>query len=331
MPRENWPQNPNDGYLFINMSVRFLTIAFTLALSLCAIAGENLPLSVTFKNKPAFDALVARALSEKWSELPMGQRVAKFGYAMRGTKYEGFTLEIDDHVESASASFTGQDCWTFFEISLGLARMIEVPRTSYTPHDLLREIEWTRYRGGSCTGKYLERIHYMAEWCYDNEARGDVLNVTRQVGPTIPLVGRKCQEMTVLWKSYRYLKNEPSLLPEMGRIEAKESVLPFNYIPKDKVARVESKIQSGDIIGIVTNQTGGHCSHVGLCYVTPDGTRHFMHASKNFGKVTLDKSISGYLADFKYHAGIIVVRPLPRADMVTDVAAYKRKLMELTK
>jgi hypothetical protein len=150
------------------------------------------------------------------------------------------------------------------------------------------------------------------------------------VGPTIPLVDRKCQEMTVLWKSYRYLRNDPSLLPAMGRIEARESALPFHYIPKGKVAGIEKNLQSGDIIGIVTNQTGGHCSHVGLCYVTEDGTRHFLHASKNYHKVTLDKRISGYLADFKYHAGIIVARPLPRASTVTDAGVYQKKLAELT-
>lgn len=312
------------------MSNRHRLLFLLLAAPLSAPAGENLPQSVTFKNKAAFDTLVARASSENWRELPMGQRVAKFGYAMRGTKYEGYTLEIDDHVESPSANFSGQDCWTFFEIALGLARMIEVPRKTYTPHDLLSEIEWTRYRGGVCSGKYLERIHYLAEWWYDNEARCDVLNVTPNVGPTIPLTGRKIQEMTVLWKGYRYLRNDPSLLPQMAQIERREEQLPFNYIPKSKVAAVEPKIQSGDIIGIVTNQTGGHCSHVGLAYRTDDGVCHFLHASKNYHKVTLDERLSSYLGDFKYHAGIIIARPLPRSSMVTDVSTYKQRLAALT-
>jgi hypothetical protein len=313
------------------MSIRVASFLVTILVTACLVAGENLPQSVTFRGRPVFDALVARASSENWSALPMGERVAKFGYAMRGTKYEGFTLEIDDHVESPSANFIGQDCWTFFEIALGLARMIEVPRASYAPRDLLREIEWTRYRGGSCTGRYLDRIHYLAEWWYDNEARGDVLNVTRQVGPTVPLTGRTIEEMTLLWKNYRYLRNDPSLLPQMAQIERREERLPFRYIPKTRVAAVEPRLQSGDIIGIVTSQTGGHCSHVGLCYVTDDGTRHFLHASKNHRKVTLDERLSSYLANFKYHVGIIVARPLPRSSMVTDVAAYKKRLAELTK
>ncbi|MEZ0274782.1 MAG: N-acetylmuramoyl-L-alanine amidase-like domain-containing protein, partial [Roseimicrobium sp.] len=117
---------------------------------------------------------------------------------------------------------------------------------------------------------------------------------------------------------------------EMGVIEQRESSLPFRYIQKDKVRAIEKNIQSGDIIGIVTNQTGGHCSHVGLAYRTPDGVLHFLHASKNHKKVTLDKSLSGYLNDFRYHSGIIVARPLPRSNTVRDRAPYVAAFKNIT-
>ena len=285
-------------------------VAFLVSSLLSLSAGENLPRSVTFKDKPSFDAIVARALRGNWRSLPMGARVATFGRAMLGTRYAGYTLEIHDHVESPSCNFDGLDCWTFFETALGLARMIETPKPAYDPGDLLREIETTRYWGGHCSGRYLERIHYLVSWFNDNERRGNITNVTTSVGPTVKLTGRKCEEMTVLWKSYRYLRNDPSLLGEMGRIEAKESALTVPYIPKNRVKEIEKNIQSGDIIGIVTNQTGGHCSHVGLAYRSSDGVCHFMHASSTKKKVILDESISSYLAAFKYHAGIIVARPL---------------------
>jgi len=293
-------------------------------------AGEHLPQSTTFKNKPRFQAIVAQAQKENWRALPMGKRVAKFGVAMRGTPYVGFTLEIDDRIESPSVNFSGLDCWTFFETALGLARMIEVPKASYTPSDLLAEIEWTRYRKGVCNGNYLDRIHYLAEWYYDNEARGNVATVTGKVGPTVPLIGRKCQEMTVLWKSYRYLKKNPSLLPQMAKIEARESALPFRYIPKSKVAAIERNIQDGDIIGIVTKHTGGHCSHVGIAYRTSDGVMRLMHASRNYKKVVVDKSISGYLNEFKSHIGIIVARPLPRSQSIRDRQLYLANLGRIT-
>jgi Protein of unknown function (DUF1460) len=288
-------------------------LAFLIALAaLPLLGGEHLPQAVTFRNKPAFEALVARAMKENWRALPMGQRVATFGRAMVGTPYVGFTLEIDDHIESPSCNFSGLDCWTFFETALGLARMIETPKPAYTPSDLLREIETTRYWSGRCTGRYLERIHFLASWFIDNEKRGNVTNITKAVGPTVKLNDRQCDEMTVLWKSYRYLRSDPSLLPDMARIQAKESALTVPYIPKAKVKAIEKNIQSGDIIGIVTDQTGGHCSHVGLAYRTADGVCHLMHASSKKKKVIIDESISDYLDSISHDAGIIVARPLAK-------------------
>lgn len=305
-----------------------------LATGLCPTlskAAEHLPQNRTFIRPEYFYALVKRAKEQQWQNLPMGQRVQAFGQSMCGIKYVGFTLEIDNKIESPSANFAGLDCWTFFEIALGLARMIEVPKAEYRPSDLLKEIEWTRYRGGVCTGDYLERIHYLAEWYYENEARGSIQQITRQIGPAVPLTGRVCQEMTVLWKSYRYLRNNPSLLKRMGEIEARESQLPFYYIPKSQVASIESKIQGGDIIGIVTKHQGGHCSHVGLAYRGRSGVCHFMHASKKHKKVLIDASLSNYLYEFKSHIGIIVGRPLQRSNTIHDQSTYQQRLAMLTR
>ncbi len=58
------------------------------------------------------------------------------GRAMVGTRYKSFTLEIDDRVEAPSANFFGMDCWTFFEIALGFARMLNEPQAEWTPGDV---------------------------------------------------------------------------------------------------------------------------------------------------------------------------------------------------
>ena len=121
-------------------------------------AAEFLPQNVTFIGAAKFQQIVTRAVAENWAALPMGARVAQFGQALRGTKYVGWTLEIDDRIESPSANFNGLDCWTFFEISLGLARMIAKRQRTYAPSDLLRQIEWTRYRGGVCRGHYHRKV-----------------------------------------------------------------------------------------------------------------------------------------------------------------------------
>jgi hypothetical protein len=268
-----------------------------------------LPQNRTLIGLSKYRQIVAEGLSENWSSLPIADRMTRAALTMKGTPYAGFTLEIDDHVESAAVNFEGLDCWTFFEAALGLARMFGRRQTSYSPSDLLREIEWTRYRGGRCNGNYLDRIHYLEEWFRDNDARDNVRDITRSIAPTIQLKGRKIDEMTVLWKSYRYLKNNPELRSGMARIEAELQRHPFHYIPKNAVAAIEPKLQSGDIIGIVTHKAHVYCSHVGLALRTQDGVMRFIHASADKKRVIIDKSVSGYLADFKSHAGIIVARP----------------------
>jgi hypothetical protein len=96
----------------------------TLLATSLAGAAEHLPQKRSFLGVDRFQRLVALAIAGNWRAQPMGQRVALFGQAMLGTKYVGWTLEIDDHIESPSVNFLGLDCWTFFETALGLARMI---------------------------------------------------------------------------------------------------------------------------------------------------------------------------------------------------------------
>ncbi len=272
-------------------------------------AGEFLPQSVTFKGRERFEEVVARAMAENWASLPMGARVAQFGLALRGTPYVGWTLEIDDRVESPSVNFLGLDCWTFFEVSLGLARMIGRRKKTYAPSDLLREIEVTRYRGGVCGGNYLDRIHYLDEWFTDNAARENIRYVTGDVGPVVRLRGRANDEMSLNPKLYRYLRASPALVPQLREMESRLERVPFDYIPKEQVAACEPRIQSGDVIGIVTNRAHVYCSHVGLALRTGDGACHFMHASATYKKVVVDKTIHEYLYSVKSHAGIVVGRP----------------------
>lgn len=293
-----------------------------LALGSCALAippqmlqaVQHLPLERTFIGRTKFERIVAQALRENWSTLPVGQRTLRAGLAMVGTPYVGYTLEIDDRIESPSANFAGLDCWTFFEIALGLARMLNVPpatpRAGYQPGDLLRQIETTRYRHGVCNGGYLERIHYLDEWFQDNQKRGNIKDVTASLGDLVPIKDRRIDEMTVLWKSYRYLRENPALRPGMARIEADLQKRPFRYLPKDRVRASESRLQAGDIIGIVTHKAHVYCSHVGLAVPQKDGSCRFMHASVTHKKVTLDQPLHAYLASFRSHAGIVVARPL---------------------
>jgi N-acetylmuramoyl-L-alanine amidase-like len=275
-------------------------------------SASSLPFSTVFQGGDQFERLVQQAGANDWKSLPIGERTATVGRAMVGTRYESYTLEIDDEIEAPSVNFNGMDCWTFFEIALGFARMLDAPQAQWTPRTLLRQIELDRYRGGQCTGEYLSRLHYLEDWLADNDRRGLVEDLTRDLGGV--RANHAAHEMTYGWRHYRYLKANPSLLAPLGRMEARVSERPLYQIPKSRVAGIESKLKSGDIIGIVSRDRPGlySTSHVGLAYRTNDGVLHFMHASSpsNYGKVVVDSRLSSYLARYRSDSGILVARPL---------------------
>lgn len=284
----------------------FLLVAALVALAASALAG--LPFSTVFQGRSKFDQLVAQAPA--WKALPIGERVGAVGRAMAGTPYKSYTLEIDDRIEAPSVNLNGLDCWTFFESALAFARMLDEPQDKWTPETMLKYIQLDRYRGGQCDGTYLSRLHYLEEWLHDNQRRGLVQDLTRQLGGVA--VRQSVGEMTINWRSYRYMKADPAIRTGIRTMESNVASLGLSHIPKSRVAGIESQLRTGDIIGITTNDGGKiGTSHVGLAIRMADGV-HFMHASspRNYGKVVLDSRISAYLARYKTDAGILVARPL---------------------
>lgn len=284
-------------------------LLLTAPASRAADSPYGLPMSTIFKGRERFDALVAQA--DKWKPLPIGERTAAIGRALCGTPYKSFTLEIDDRIEAPSVNFNGLDCWTFFETSLAFARMLDEPREKWTPATMLKYIELDRYRGGDCNGSYLSRLHYLEDWLGDNDRRGLTQDLTRSLGAVRG--ANSAREMTIGWRNYRYMRNNPDLRTGIAQMEERVGSSPLYYIPKSQVPAIESKLKSGDIIGIVSKDGKRVAtSHVGLAYRTGEGVLHFMHASspRNYGKVLLDQRLSGYLNEFSSHVGILVARPL---------------------
>lgn len=291
--------------------MRFWKFLIPVVLISSAALAAELPFSTVFKGKDTFDRLVSRAKSENWKSLPIGDRTAAVGQALVGTRYQSFTLEIDDHIEAPSVSFKGLDCWTFFEVSLGFARMLDEPESSWTPETMLHYIELDRYRAGNCDSTYLSRLHYLEDWLYDNARRGNVEDLTRRLGGVS--VPHAAHEMTVGRRHYRYLVHNPSLMRPLGQMEASVSSRPLYQIPKNRVAKIESKLKTGDIIGIISHDGRLYSTaHVGLALRTGDGVLHFMHASAphNYGRVVGDTRLSDYLYKYRSDSGILVARPL---------------------
>jgi hypothetical protein len=120
--------------------------------------------------------------------------------------------------------------------------------------------------------------------------------------------------MSVGWRQYRYLAANRSLLGPLARMEANVSSRPLYEIPKSQVAKIEPKLRSGDVIGVISRERNGlhSTAHVGLALRTSDGVLHFMHASSpsNYGKVVVDDQLSKYLYRYRSDSGILVARPL---------------------
>jgi hypothetical protein len=268
-------------------------------------------LETVFQGESKFHAIVAKAQRENWRALPLGERTMRIAREMVGTPYVNFTLEVDDKIESPVVSFTGMDCWTYYENALAIARMIRYKPAPYRPQDMLHMIEVERYRNGVCTGSYLSRMHHLEEVFHDNQRRGHATNITSRLPGAVRLQ-REIQEMTVQWKSYRYLKSTPSLIPAMGRIEEQVSKLPVYHLPKKKVRAAEKYLQNGDICAITTHGPGGYTSHVGLILRVKDRA-YFSHATSDRDKgrmVIVDRPITDYLNGAAKHAGMIICRPL---------------------
>lgn len=269
----------------------------------------RLPWSTVFKGEKKFEILCDRAQKENWGSLPLSKRTVTAGKALCGTPYGNYTLEIDDKIESPSVNFNAMDCWTFYEASLAFARMVKNPSSQWNRATYLRYVELERYRDGNCTGSYLSRMHHLEEVFANNQTRGLGQNPTASLGGVS--VHRNIREMQSAWKSYRYLRATPSLVPEMAKIEGRVSNLPVTYIPKSKVAGIESKLQDGDVLAIACDDPSGYTSHVGLA-VRDGATCRFMHATSSRSKgrqCTVDTRISSYLTEKRSNMGLIVFRP----------------------
>ena len=85
------------------------------------------------------------------------------------------------------------------------------------------------------------------------------------------------------------------------------------HIPKDRVQKIASGIQNGDIIAITTDIAGMDISHTGIALWQND-VLHLMHAPLAGHQVQItEKALADYLAANKKQLGIMVARPLQPA------------------
>jgi len=247
------------------------------------------------------------AIDNEIQQKPIGDVIAEIGRSFIGTDYAASTLDRPaKEAEPLIISLTGLDCYTFLESALVFGRTI---KSNYFGFDAYKkELVNIRYRDGKRTD-YVSRLHYFIDWIYDMQKRGIVKDITKEIGGI--RYKKEIDFMSSNPKSYKQLRENPTLIKKIKKIEQEINKREYYYIPEGNLAELENSINEGDLISITTNIKGLDVSHVGIAVRNDDGRIHLLHSPNVGYKIQItEKPLTDYLEDNKKQTGIIVVRPL---------------------
>jgi len=245
---------------------------------------------------------VLQLLSEE-KNTPTTTLMVKIGTFFKGTPYVAHTLEVTP--EQLVVNLREMDCTTYVENCLAIAKTIQSGKNTF--EQFASELQKIRYRGGKING-YPSRLHYFSDWIYDNQKKGLVKDISKEIANTP--YNKTINFMTTHPAAYQQLKDNSQLVPIIAQQEKDISTRKMYYIPEDKLAEVENKLQEGDIVGITTSIKGLDIAHMGLL-VRVNGRIHLLHESSVAEKVVESKeTLEDYLLNSKSATGIMVAQPL---------------------
>jgi Protein of unknown function (DUF1460) len=194
------------------------------------------------------------------------------------------------------------DCQSFIEYTLALTQARRMASPSY---DGFREkVKNLRYRNGAVT--YSARLHYFSSWIYAHEKTGLLKDVSKELGGEI--FEKDVHYMSLKKDTFYGNMADPATFAAVRKIEKDLTAREKYYIPKDKLAALESGIKDGDIIAITNAQDGMDVAHTGVAY-WQGAHVHLMHASSETGFVVVtNEPLFEYLATHQKHTGVIVAR-----------------------
>ncbi len=246
-----------------------------------------------------FKLAVDKSLSQK----PINEVVVEIGKSFLATEYVAHTLEKQGD-EQLVINLTGLDCTTFLENTLTLSRCIKKNKTSFD--DYQNELTFVRYRDGKID-KYPSRLHYFSDWIYNNQQKGIVKDITKEIGGKE--IKFKLSFMSENPKYYKQLKENPEFIPIIRKQEEEVNSRQYYFIPEKEIEKFEDKIQTGDLIALTTPEKGLDIGHVGIAIKMENGRIHFLHAPLVGSKVQITESpLSDYVIKNKKRNGIIVLR-----------------------
>jgi hypothetical protein len=243
------------------------------------------------------------AVDKNLEKEPIGDVIVEIGKSFLGTDYVAHTLEKEGD-EQLIINLTGLDCTTFLESTLAFARCIKENKTTFDDYE--KELTFIRYRDGKIE-KYPSRLHYFSDWIYNNQQKGIIKDVTKQIGGN--KIKFNVSFMSENPQYYKQLKENSAFISIIKKQEEQINKREYYFIPKSKIESVEEKIKNGDLIAITTSDRGLDIGHVGIAVEMKDGRIHFMHAPIVGSKVQISEiSLSDYVNKIKKDTGIIVLR-----------------------
>ncbi len=230
--------------------------------------------------------------------------VITYAKAFVGVPYEGATLEKGND-KQCLAYLQGFDCTTYVENVLAFFFSNQI-----SEQEFVQNLTKLRYRSGMPSG-YSSRLHYLTEWIVDNEQKGFLKDITKELG------GAPFKDtinfMTKHRKLYPALKSKTDF-EAMQVVENKLSNLQRYVIPKTQLSNNISKIKEGDIIAFTTDIKGLDFVHLGFAVnCKKDRKIYLLHASSKAKKVVISKkTLAEYARDYKKVSGIVVLRVCQR-------------------
>lgn len=209
--------------------------------------------------------------------------VCFYAHKLEGTPYVGHTLEGD--VEKLTINIDELDCTTFVETLYALARTTLNGRYSW--RDYANHLEDLRYRHGEM-GDYSTRLHYMSDWIIDNSNRGNIVDVTSDIGCCRYEI-KTINYMSTHRDSYSSLKND-SIFDKIRNVEIGYRNHRFPYVRKEQLYSndVKNVVKRGDFVGLVTKVNGLDISHLGIVELDSKGNLVLLDASSIGKKVMLE-------------------------------------------
>lgn len=288
--------------------VKLFTAVFLLFSSSAILAQELAPTDL-------------KAVTVNGGKTP-AETAINIGKQLMRRPYRPHTLD-ENPTEQLVVNLREFDCTTYLETVLALSlAWHDLPASDKNNQVLLDQtfrkfLTKLRYRDGRIDG-YASRLHYFSEWLLDNERKGFLTDVTRDIAGSLS-VSKPLSYMTTATYKYPRL-TDPAIYKQVALAESALSQQSFYFIPKKNIRQAEASLREGDIVMLTAARPGLDMRHVGLAVRQANGRMHLLHASSDQGEVVITSyPLSDYVTWHKPLSGIRVARLRP-ANLITTAA-----------